>query len=251
MHIHTLIPSRLQSTRLPGKALIDIGGKPMIVRVWEQACKADIGPVTVACGDAEILQAVEDAGGKAVLTDADLPRGSDRVWQALQKLIRKGAKRPDIVMNVQGDEPFFPPDLMVEAAKAFDLGWPDIATFCHMTEDPDVIASPDCVKAVTDAKGQALYFCRAPIPYKAKAVKHHIGFYAYRYEALKKFVGTKPTELEIAEDLEQLRGLELGLKYYVGLTEHRALGIDTAEDLERVRRLVAVEQLLEEEDESS
>jgi len=249
MRIHTLIPSRLQSTRLPGKALMDIGGKPMIVRAWEQACKADVGPVTVACGDAEIVEAVKAAGGKAVLTDPQLPRGSDRVWQALQKLMKKGTKKPDIVMNVQGDEPFFPPDLIVEAAKAFELGWPDIVTFCHVTEDPQIIASPDCVKAVTDAKGQALYFCRAPIPYRAKTVKHHFGFYAYRYEALEKFVLSPPAALEIAEDLEQLRGLELGLKYYVGLTEHKALGVDTLEDLERVRRLAAVEQrLLEEED---
>jgi len=237
MRIHTLIPSRLGSTRLPGKALMDIGGKPMIVRVWEQALKAGVGPVTVAGGDPEIVEAVEKAGGEAVLTDRDLPRGSDRIWQALQKLIEQGAEKPDIVMNVQGDEPFFPPELIVEAVEAFERGWPDIVTFCHETEDPEVVESPDCVKAVTDPEGRALYFCRYPIPYRAKAVKHHIGFYAYRYEALETFVRTPPTELEEAEDLEQLRGLQLGLKYYVGLTERTALGVDTLEDLEKVRRL--------------
>jgi len=237
MRIHTLIPSRLGSTRLPGKALMDICGKPMIVRVWEQARKAGVGPVTVAGGDKAIVEAVEKAGGEAVLTDPDLPRGSDRIWRALQILIEKGAEKPDIVMNVQGDEPFFPPELIIEAVKAFDLGWPDIVTFCHETEDPAVVDSPDCVKAVTDAKGRALYFCRYPIPYRAKAVKHHIGFYAYRYEALERFVRTPPTALEIAEDLEQLRGLELGLAYYVGLTEHKARGVDTPGDLEKARRL--------------
>lgn len=237
MRIHTIIPSRLGSTRLPGKALMDICGKPMIVRVWEQACKAGVGPVAVACGDQAIAEAVEKAGGTAVLTDPDLPRGSDRVWRALQELMRRGAEKPDIVMNVQGDEPFFPPELIVEAAKAFDLGWPDIVTFCHETDAPEVVESPDCVKAVTDAKGRALYFCRYPIPYRSGTVKHHIGFYAYRYAALERFVATPPTALEIAEDLEQLRGLELGLAYYVGLTEHEALGVDTMDDLEKVRRL--------------
>jgi 3-deoxy-manno-octulosonate cytidylyltransferase (CMP-KDO synthetase) len=237
MRIHTIIPSRLGSTRLPGKALMEICGKPMIVRVWEQACKAGAGPVSVACGDPAIVEAVEAAGGEAVLTDPDLPRGSDRVWQALQKLMREGAEKPDIVMNVQGDEPFFPPELIVEAAKAFDLGWPDIVTFCHETDDPRIVESPACVKAVTDPAGRALYFSRAPIPYKARQVKHHIGFYAYRYEALEIFVGSAPTALEIAEDLEQLRGIELGLKYYVGLTGHRALGVDTPGDLEKARRL--------------
>jgi 3-deoxy-manno-octulosonate cytidylyltransferase (CMP-KDO synthetase) len=237
MRIHTIIPSRLASTRLPGKALMDICGKPMIVRVWEQACKAGVGPVTVAGGDKAIVEAVEKAGGEAVLTDPDLPRGSDRIWQALRKLMQAGAEKPDIVMNVQGDEPFFPPELIVAAAEAFDLGWPDIVTFCHETDDAEIVDSPACVKAVTDPKGRALYFSRAPIPYKARQVKHHVGFYAYRYEALETFVGAAPTALEIAEDLEQLRGLELGLKYYVGLTEHPALGVDTLDDLEKVRRL--------------
>lgn len=239
MRIHTLIPSRLGSTRLPGKALMDIEGRPMIVRVWEQARRAGLGPVTVAAGDAEIVAAVEAAGGRAVLTDPALPRGSDRIWQALQTLMTEGEPRPDIVMNVQGDEPLFPPALLQEAADAFArLGWPDVVTFCHETADPEVVASPDCVKAVTREDGRALYFCRYPVPYKSDTVKHHIGFYAYRFEALERFVAAGPTTLEELEDLEQIRGLELGLAYYVGLTEYRAIGVDTAADLEAVRAVV-------------
>jgi len=241
MKIHTLIPSRMGSTRLPGKALMDICGEPLVVRAWRQAMKADVGPVTVACGDEEIAEAVRAAGGVAVVTERDLPRGVDRIWRALQILIERGeAEKPDIIMNVQGDEPLFPPELIHEAVKAFELGWPDIVTFCHETDDPEIVNSPDCVKVAVNEQDRALYFCRYPVPYRAKTVKHHIGFYAYRYETLKRFVSTPPTALEELEDLEQLRGLELDMRYWCGTTHHTAMGVDTAEDLEKVRKTAAV-----------
>jgi len=238
MKVHILIPSRLESTRLPNKPLADIAGKPMICHVYDRATEAGIGKVSVAAGAQEIVDAVEAHGGSAVLTNPDLASGSDRIWDAMQTLIAQGEEKPDIIVNVQGDEPLLPPELIKEAVEAFELEWPDVVTFAHMIDQHNEMEDPGMVKVVTDEKSQALYFSRSPIPHGAEAMKRHIGFYAYRYDALEKFVNTEPTTLEEVEKLEQLRGLDVGLKYYIGMTTEEPVGVDTPKDLERVRRLL-------------
>lgn len=240
MKVQVYIPSRMASTRLPGKPLADIGGIPMICRVVEQVKKASVGTVFVACDDEKIAQAVQKHGGASpVMTDSDLPSGSDRIWQAVQRNIAKGVPKPDIIINVQGDEPFLPPELLTEAVEAFELGWPDVVTFAHEISNEKDKNDPNIVKLVTDINGQAHYFSRASIPYGAEVMKRHIGFYAYRYDALEKFVSQAPSPLEELEKLEQLRGLNIGLKYYVVMTNEEPIGIDTPEDLEKARNMVS------------
>ncbi len=239
MKVQVYIPSRMASTRLPNKPLADIAGKPMICHVVNRAQEADVGDVFVACDDERIGEAVRADGGQFVMTDSALPSGSDRIWQAVQRQMAQGGEKPDVIINVQGDEPFLPPELLQEAVKAFDLGWPDVVTFAHEIDNPAELADPNMVKLVTDEHGRAHYFSRCPIPHGAKVMKRHIGFYAYRYDALEKFVASAPSPLEKQESLEQLRGLDIGLKYYVAMTKHAPIGIDTPEDLEKARSLKA------------
>jgi 3-deoxy-manno-octulosonate cytidylyltransferase (CMP-KDO synthetase) len=239
MNVQVYIPSRMASTRLPRKPLADIGGLPMICRVVDQAKKAFVGDVYVACDDEKIARAVADHGGSYIMTDSSLPSGSDRIWQAVQRNIEKGIEKPDIIINVQGDEPFLPPELLTEAVEAFELDWPDVVTFAHEISAEKEKSDPNIVKLVTDVHGQAHYFSRASIPYGAEVMKRHIGFYAYRYDALEKFVSQTPSPLEELEKLEQLRGLNIGLKYYVAMTNEAPIGIDTPEDLEKARSLVS------------
>lgn len=240
MNVMILVPSRLASTRFPNKPLADIGGKPMVVRVYEQAMKADAGPVWVAAGDAEIVEAVEAHGGKAVLTDAKLPSGSDRIWQAAQRLMERGAAKPDIIINVQGDEPLLPPELVRDCVQAF-AKYPDadVVTYAHPITDEGDINNPTKVKVVCALDGRALYFSRSPIPHNATEMLRHIGFYGYRYGALERFVAQAPTPLQKQEDLEQLRGLEIGLVYYVLITHHEPIGVDTPADWERVKGMLS------------
>ena len=240
MKVHTLIPSRMASTRLPNKPLVDIGGKPMILRVWEQAMKADLGPVTVAAGDQEIVDVMTAAGADAVMTDPDLPSGSDRIWAGLQQAMADGAEKPDIIINAQGDEPLLPPELLTQAVQVFaEQPGVDVVTFAHWISDVKELEDPGLVKAVTAPDGTALYFSRCSIPYQAAQMKRHVGFYAYKYAALEAFVAAEPSPLEKQEKLEQLRGLEMGLKYHVAMTESAPIGVDTAADLEKVRAMVA------------
>lgn len=241
MNVVILVPSRLASTRLPNKPLADIGGKPMIVRVWERAQLADVGPVYVVAGDEEIVTAVQNAGGKAVMTNPELPSGSDRIWEGLQNLMRdENLPKPDIIINAQGDEPLLPTELIHEALAMFEKNPDaDVVTFAHPITEPADIANPNLVKAVTASHGKALYFSREPIPHKANSMLRHIGFYAYRYAALEKFVQAEPSPLEVQEKLEQLRGLEMGLTYYVGLTDKEPVGVDTPADLALARELYA------------
>lgn len=239
MNVLVLIPSRMESTRLPNKPLANIAGKPMIAHVYDRAIEAGVGDVAVAAGAQEIVGAVEAHGGQAVLTDPDLPSGSDRIWAATQALMAQGKPRPDIIINAQGDEPLLPPQLLQQAVEAFkENAWADVVTFAHIIDTNAEMEDPGMVKIAMGENGQAHYFSRSPIPHGASQMNRHIGFYAYKYEALEKFVSAKPTYLEETEKLEQLRGLDLGLKYYVGMTTEEPIGVDTPRDLERVRNLM-------------
>jgi 3-deoxy-manno-octulosonate cytidylyltransferase (CMP-KDO synthetase) len=226
-----LIPARLASTRLPNKPLADIGGKPMIVRVMERALAADIGPVVVAAAEAEIVDAVRAAGGDAVLTDPNLPSGSDRIMQALEQCDPLNVY--DTVVNVQGDLPTIDPLTIRDTVEALEDA--DIATpVVEITRD-DERTNPNVVKAIFGANRRALYFTRATAPTGDGPLYHHIGLYVYRRPALKRFVRLPPGVLEQRERLEQLRALEDGMQINVAIVDTVPLGVDTPADLERAR----------------
>lgn len=244
-----MIPSRLASTRFPNKPLADIGGKPMVVRVYEQAKAAGLADVWVAAGDPEIVDAVVAHGGQAVLTDPALANGSDRIWAGVQALMAQGMPKPDIIINAQGDEPLLPSELIGQTMAIFAAKPEvDVVTFAHVMLDPADMANPTKVKIATapfEGKstmqgGRALYFSRSPIPHGAEVMLRHVGFYGYRYAALERYVSTAPGALENIEKLEQLRGLELGLHYHVAITPHEPIGVDTPADLEAVKKLMGL-----------
>jgi 3-deoxy-manno-octulosonate cytidylyltransferase (CMP-KDO synthetase) len=242
-----LIPSRLASTRFPNKPLADLGGKPMVVRVYEQAIKANSGEVYVAAGDDAIVQAVQAAGGKVVMTDAGLPNGSERIWQGVQRLMAQGVPQPELIINAQGDEPLLPPELITQAVAALQADPSiDVVTFAHEITDVGDINNPTKVKVVTTRSGRALYFSRHAVPYGAAEaglpLLRHIGFYGYRYAALKCYMEAGEGKLENVEKLEQLRGLELGLHYHIITTHHEPIGVDTPADLEAVKKLMGLLQ---------
>lgn len=231
-----LIPARMASTRLPGKPLADIAGLPMIVQVWRRAQESGVGDVVVACDHGDIVQAIEAAGGRAILTDPQLPSGSDRIWAALQTL----GQSYDLIVNVQGDLPTLDPQLIQAAVGVMDDPQVDIATLVCPIRVADERTSPHVVKAVLsfgahENQGRALYFSRAPVPHGAKTLYHHIGLYVYRQESLRRFVSLPPSPLELAEKLEQLRALEAGMRIDAAVVETVPLGVDTPEDLERAR----------------
>jgi 3-deoxy-manno-octulosonate cytidylyltransferase (CMP-KDO synthetase) len=233
-----LIPARMASTRLPGKPLADIGGIPMIVRVWRQAMAAGLGPVVVAAGEPEIVAAVQAAGGQAVLTDPGLASGSDRIWAALTMADPEGIH--DVVVNLQGDLPALDPEQLRIVVAALDKSGADIATLAAPIDNDDDKADPAVVKAVVawDAEvklGRALYFTRLAAP-SGGALWHHVGLYAYRREALESFVALPPSPLERAEKLEQLRALEAGMTIAVARVDDAPLSVDTPADLERARK---------------
>ncbi len=237
-----VIPARMASTRLPGKPLADIAGRPMIVQVWLRAMEAAVGPVLVACAEAEIAAAVREAGGEAVLTDPDLPSGSDRVWQAVERFDPQG--RFDVIVNVQGDLPTLDPDLVRAAVEPLADPAVDIATLIAEIRDPAERDNPNVVKAVCglaagETQARALYFTRATAPTGDGPLYHHIGLYAYRRSALERFVSLPPAVLETRERLEQLRALEAGMRIDAVLVETVPLGVDTPEDLDKARRLLA------------
>jgi 3-deoxy-manno-octulosonate cytidylyltransferase (CMP-KDO synthetase) len=240
MRAMILIPSRMASTRFPGKPLIDVAGLPMVVRVMKQAEKAGMGPVVVAAGDREIIDAVRAHNGRAVFTDPALPSGSDRIWAGVQALVAQGEEKPDFIINVQGDEPLLEPELIRQSVAILNIKpLVDVVTFAHLIEKEADKNNPTFVKVVTDSDGRALYFSRAAIPHGAAMMRRHVGFYAYRYSALEAFVSAPPSPLEQQEKLEQLRGLEMGLHYHVAHTDTEPYGIDTPEDLQRVLKLLA------------
>ena len=235
-----LIPTRMSATRLPGKPLADIGGKPMVIRAWEQAVLSGL-PVAVAAGDQEIVDVIEAAGGRAVLTDPDLPSGSDRVLAALEALDPAGDY--DSIINLQGDMPFADPGIATACA-ALLHGEPgcDIATLVAPEADVSDRSNVDVVKAVLaiaqgQKHGRALYFTRSTL-YGDAPVWRHIGVYGYRREALKRFCAAPPSPLEQREKLEQLRALELGLSIWAAVIAEAPISVDNPADLEAARQLV-------------
>jgi 3-deoxy-manno-octulosonate cytidylyltransferase (CMP-KDO synthetase) len=237
-----LIPARMASTRLPNKPLADIGGVPMIVRVWARAMAAGLGPVVVAAGEPEIVAAVQKAGGQAVLTDPDHPSGSDRIWEALGRVDPQGAH--DVVVNLQGDLPALDPEQLKTAVRALDKTGADIGTLAAPISDPAEEGNPAVVKAVVawdadERLGRALYFTRAPAPAGEGPLWHHVGLYAYRRDALESFVTLPPSPLEVREKLEQLRALEAGMTIAVARVDATPLSVDTPADLERARKLLS------------
>lgn len=231
-----VIPARLAATRLPGKPLADIGGAPMIVRVWRQAVAAGAGPVAVAAGDPEIVRAVTEAGGRAVLTDPDLPSGSDRILAALSEL--DPGRVFDQVINLQGDMPFVAPALVSACARLLAETPCDIATLVAPETSAADRANPDVVKAVLAMRdercGQALYFTRSTL-YGDGPVWRHIGVYGYRRAALEAFNAAPPSPLERREKLEQLRAMELGLSIWAAVAEAAPISVDTPADLAQAR----------------
>jgi len=232
-----LIPARMAATRLPDKPLADIGGLPMIVRVLRQAERAGVGPVAVAAGDQVIVDVVEAAGGRAVLTDPDLPSGTDRMLAALRAL--GAGSEADIVLNVQGDMPFVDPAAIVACAAllAEEPGC-DIATTVGRAATEAERTDPDVVKAILsmrgEARGRALYFTRAA-PYGPGPVWHHFGIYGYRRAALERFCAAPPSPLETREKLEQLRALEMGMSIWATVLDAAPISVDNPEDLAAAR----------------
>lgn len=233
-----IIPARMAATRLPGKPLADIAGVPMIVRVLRQAQAAGAGPVAVAAGDREIVEAVEAAGGRAVLTDPDLPSGSDRILAALRELDPQNEY--DAVINLQGDMPFVAPGILVACARLLETQAAcDIATVVAAESSPVDRSNPDVVKAVLAMQpdgrtGRALYFTRSTL-YGDGPVWRHVGIYGYRRAALERFNAAPPSPLERREKLEQLRAMELGLSIWAAVAEDAPISVDNPADLERAR----------------
>jgi 3-deoxy-manno-octulosonate cytidylyltransferase (CMP-KDO synthetase) len=234
-----MIPARMAATRLPGKPLADIGGKPMIVRAWEQARSSGFR-VAVAAGDAEIVAAVQAAGGEAVLTDPDLPSGSDRILAAAQAVDPDGAH--EVVINIQGDMPFASPGLAQACADLLARESAcDIATLVAAEADAADRTNPDVVKAVLalpegGSSGRALYFTRSTL-YGEGPVWRHVGIYGYRRQALVRFCAAPPSPLEKREKLEQLRALEMGLQIWASVIDEPPLSVDNPADLEAARAL--------------
>jgi len=238
-----LIPARLGSTRLPNKPLADIGGVPMIVHVLRRGLEAGIGPVAVACGEPEIADAVRAAGGVAVLTDPDLPSGSDRIFAALQSLDPGPDFLYNVVVNLQGDLPAIGPDLLRAVLAPLADQKFDIGTLVAPVTTAEEAAAPSVVKAACafedgTAIASALYFSRAAIPWGEGPLWHHIGVYAYRRAALARFVALPESPLERREKLEQLRALEAGMRIGAVRVAHAPFGVDTPADLDRARALL-------------
>ncbi|MET0671691.1 MAG: 3-deoxy-manno-octulosonate cytidylyltransferase [Xanthobacteraceae bacterium] len=233
-----LIPARMASTRLPGKPLADIAGKPMIVHVLNRAQEAKAGAVVVATDSEPVFSAVEKAGGRAVMTRADHVSGSDRVFEALQQIDPE--RRARIVVNVQGDLPTLTPADIKAALEPLADPAVDIATLAAEIKTPQELTNPNVVKLVgspvSPGRLRALYFTRATAPSGDGPLYHHIGLYAYRRDALAKFVALKPSPLELRERLEQLRALEAGMRIDAMVVDSVPLGVDTPEDLEAARR---------------
>lgn len=234
----TVVPARMAASRLPGKPLADIHGRPMIVHVLERAAAADLGPVILACCEPEVAEAGQAAGFQAVMTDPHLPSGSDRVWQAVERFDPEGAH--PTVINLQGDLPTLDPGLLAAALAPLADPAVDISTLVAEIGDPAEIADPNVVKcalalAPGATVGRALYFSRAAVPHGEGPHYHHIGLYAYRRAALARFVSLPAGVLERRERLEQLRALEAGMTIAAARVDTIPLGVDTPADLERAR----------------
>jgi 3-deoxy-manno-octulosonate cytidylyltransferase (CMP-KDO synthetase) len=230
-----VIPARMASTRLPGKPLADIHGRPMIAWVVALAQRAQIGPVLVAAAETEIADAARAAGAEAVLTDPDLPSGSDRVHAALQAYDPAG--RFTVAVNLQGDMPTMRAEDVARAVAALRDG-ADIATLVSPSDDPADRDNPNVVKAIRAADGRCLYFTRAPAPHGDGPIERHVGIYVYRRDALARFVIAPPSPLELREKLEQLRALEMGMTIRADAVADFPKGVDSPADLEAARAAI-------------
>ncbi len=248
-NILVIIPSRYASTRLPGKPLIDLAGKPMIQHVYERASQANVSRVVVATDSELIANAVNSFGGEAIMTSADHLSGTDRVAEAARE------SQADLIINVQGDEPLLDPNSINQglapllADETISMG-----TLAHPLSNPDDMSNPNVVKVVTDQQGFALYFSRSPIPFDRNqfgsntaqpgagvvpaGMLRHIGLYVYRADFLQKFAAMTPTPLEQLENLEQLRALEHGYRIRVVSIEQTVIGVDTPDDAKKVRAIL-------------
>ena len=239
-----VIPARMASSRLPNKPLAEIDGRAMVLRVADAAHSAGIGQVVIAAGDEAIKTAAEAAGHACVLTDPALPSGTDRVRAAID--LADPERTCSVVLNLQGDAPFIAPEDIRRAAALLDDGDDyDVGTLAAPVEVESIADNPDAVKVVIALRaeaqtGTALYFSRSATPWGEGSLYHHVGVYAYRRSVLDRFCAAPPSPLELREKLEQLRGLELGLRYGVALTETAPLSVDTPRDLERARRHAAL-----------
>ncbi len=245
-----VIPARYGSTRLPGKPLLDIHGKPMVQRVWEQACHSQAERVVIATDDQRIFNAAEEFGAQVCMTATEHPSGTDRLQQVVTEL---GLPEDHIVVNVQGDEPLIPPQVIDQVATNLaNNSEAGMATLCEEITALGDLTNPNVVKVVFDAKGMALYFSRAPIPWPRDAFMQaqdtmpangkwfrHIGIYAYRTRFLHEYVTWSPAPQEALEQLEQLRALHNGVSIHVAIAEAPVpAGVDTQADLDQVRRLL-------------
>ena len=231
-----IIPARLRSTRLPGKPLAEIDGRPMIVHVWERACAAALGPVVVATDSPEIARAIESVGGQAALTRGAHVCGSDRIGEALRALDPQG--RHGAAVNLQGDQPLLPDGALEAALALLDDPAVDIGTLACPARAEDA-GDPNAVKLVgaplAPGRVRALYFTRAPAPHGDGPRLKHIGVYAFRRAALERFVSLPPSPLELREGLEQLRALEAGMRIDAALLDKGAPSVDTERDLTALR----------------
>lgn len=237
-----VIPARMHATRLPGKPLADIAGRPMIVHVWERAMAAEAGRVVVATDASEIADAVRAAGGEAVMTRADHVSGSDRVFEAVSKVDPECDA--EFIVNLQGDLPTLEPQLVKSCLAPLRNKATAISTLAAEIRLEEERTAPSVVKVVGTPAGspkllRALYFTRATAPHGDGPLYHHVGIYGYKRTSLERFVSLKPSPLELREKLEQLRALEDGMRIDVAIVDTVPLGVDTPADLERARKLLS------------
>jgi len=236
-----VIPARMAATRLPGKPLADIAGKPMIAWMVEIGLATGLGPVLVAAGEREIATAAEAAGARAIVTDPALPSGTDRVHAAARAFDPVGAY--DVVVNLQGDMPTIAPATVARAVALLAAPQADISTLASPSLDPRDRDNPNVVKAIISfdpdgQRGRALYFTRSAAPSGEGPVWRHVGLYVYRRAALDRFVAAPPSPLEMREKLEQLRALEAGMRIAVARVASVPLSVDTPDDLAKARHLL-------------
>jgi 3-deoxy-manno-octulosonate cytidylyltransferase (CMP-KDO synthetase) len=239
-----VIPARMASSRLPGKPMADIAGKPMIVHVWQRAIEADVGHVLVATAETAIADAIRKVGGDAIVTESNLPSGSDRVAAALR--LRDPQKKYRHVVNLQGDLPTIDPLAVKRCLAGLMNDTVDIATIATRISNQDEAANPHVVKAIAPLGDDrevayARDFVRVLSPDLAPPYWHHIGIYAYRRDAIERFVSLPVSALEKERSLEQMRALENGMRVAVVTVDSMPLGVDTAADLERARQLLKVQ----------
>ena len=247
MKFIAIIPARYASTRFPGKPLAMLGGKTVIQRVYEQAISV-LPEAYVATDDERIFQTVSDFGGRAIMTRSDHKSGTDRIEEAVEKLYAEHPSAPDVIINIQGDEPFVQPSQIETLCHLFDAPETQIGTLGKPFENMEAVENPNSPKIVCDKRGFALYFSRSVIPFvrgeeREKWFGHfpylkHLGLYAYRREVLREVTQLPQSPLELAESLEQLRWLENGYRIRVGLTDVETVGIDTPADLQRAEEFL-------------